>query len=166
MASFSLLTHTPTHTTTTTTGICLLAAMDETGPSSAQPYVCISLPIYEVLTYTAHREWSLPESFQMTRRGMWREVCLLDDVAASESGLAGFLREGRESWGRHTERQRKQELTETSSYLLHFTSFSVWIYWGRLGVWVWFLAQGKIAFLWYLPHFRLSDAHVWYNKVL
>lgn len=74
-------------------------------------------------------------------------VCLWDDVAASGSGLAGFLREGRESRGRRRQRQRKQELTETSYFLFLITFFSIWIYGGQLGVYVWILAKGKTASL-------------------
>lgn len=67
--------HPHTHTTT---GICWLAGMDDPCPSSAEPNMCISLPIYEVLTYTASREWTLPASCQMTRRDMWSQcVCFV-----------------------------------------------------------------------------------------
>lgn len=41
---------------------------------------------------------------------MYSCVCVRDDVVAAESGLAGFLRKGRDSRDRHTERKKRKTL--------------------------------------------------------
>lgn len=75
-----------------------------------------------------------PSCISNDKTGHVKSVCLCDDVAAAESGLAGFLREGRESRDRHREKE-KEKSTETSFSSLYLTFLCinllllVWTYW-------------------------------------
>lgn len=49
-------------------------------------------------------------------------MCLCDDVEAAESGLAGFLREGRERAEAETERKKRSQIAKTRRSSVCLTS--------------------------------------------